>query len=225
MRLHTMLTVVIAGMRLASTASAQGEPGSAAVDSGATRLSFDCAWHPRAPTTERVLVDLVLTRREADPRHLPTAEEVEAVRHAGGTVRHHFHVPMVRAELDTAAVRKLITGPGAVATFARTAPDPRTFEVVAQIRYDRAVRVSDLRAIERLGGQEQWYVPRPHIIAVALPDSVVPRVGRLPGVRSIEPYSVGCSVSDVAVDMPVGDLPPPPAITDDSLSERSGSTW
>jgi hypothetical protein len=225
MRLLGVLAIagLVAGVRFVPLASAQAEPRIPSADSVPARLSFDCAWHPQAPATERVLVDLVFRRLEADPRHLPTPAEVEAVRRAGGAVRHRFRVPMVRAELDTTAVRQLITGPGAVATFARTVPDPRAFEVVAQIRYDRVVRVSDLLAIERLGGQEQWTVPRPHIIAVALPDSVVPRVRRLPGVRSIEPFTVGCSVSDVDAGMPLSDLPPSPVPTNNSLSERSSS--
>jgi hypothetical protein len=220
MRLDLVLAVAssLAGMWFLPLDSVRLEPWIASGDSVPTRLSFDCAWHPRPPATERVLVDLVLNRREPDRHHVPTPEELEAVRSAGGTVRHRFHVPMIRADLDTAAVRHLISGPRAVATFARTVPDSRVFQLEAQIRFDRTVRTSDVRAIERLGGRELWYVPRPHIIAVTVPDSTIPQVRGLSGVRSIEPFTVGCSVSDVG--LPFEELPPPPALMSDSLVER-----
>jgi len=177
MRLH--LTVVAAtfctGMALIPPVSAQAEPVAPPADRILTApLSFDCAWRPHPPPTSRVLVDLVLRRDATGPDERAASGVLDAVRRAGGTIHHSFHLPMIRVELDTASVRHLITGPEAIASYARAVPAEHAPGVEAQIRYDRAVRPSDIDAIEQLGGRELWFVPRPHIIAAALPDAAIP---------------------------------------------------
>jgi hypothetical protein len=189
------------GQGLATGAAAPDEP---------RPLVFDCSWFPHPPRAERVLVDLVLAR-EADDRNLrPTPDELAAVRAAEGMVQHIFQVPMIRAELDTSAVRALILGAGAVGTFARIAPDPRVQEVEVQIRFDRPVTESDVAALGRLDARDLGHVPRPDVLEVALADSEVPAVRRLAGVHGVEPMTVGCAAEVGPPSVLLSELPPPP---------------
>jgi hypothetical protein len=151
--LPAVLLIVVAG----ASHAAHGQslvPRDAAADEPRA-LVFDCSWFPHPPRAERVLVDLVLARDANDPRTRAAPAELAAIRSAGGMVRHVFHLPVIRAEVDAGAVRAMIAGPGAVATFARTVLDPRLHEVEAQIRYDRPVREADVR-FWRDSGHGRW---------------------------------------------------------------------
>jgi hypothetical protein len=178
-----------------------------------TPLVFDCSWFPHPPESERVVIDLVLAREPGDPGTAPTPEELAAIAAAGGGALHVFQLPLVRVELDTAAVRLLVGGPEAIATYARTPPDAEIHDVEARIRFDRPVGESDLAALARLAVRERERdcVPRPDILDVVLADSAVPAVRRLPGVRVIEPMTVGCAAQLHPPSIPIRELPRPPA--------------
>src|SRR5713226_3710885 len=74
-------------------------------------LDFVCEWQPRPPTAKRLVVDLSL--HAGDFNRTPSADDIRAVQAAGGRVVYQFHVALLRAELDTGAVRTLVDGPAA----------------------------------------------------------------------------------------------------------------
>src|SRR5438093_11967752 len=71
-------------------------------------LDFVCEWQPRPPITKRVIVDLSLHAGQFN--RTPNADDIRAVEAAGGRVLYRFRVALLRAELDTAAVRALVAG-------------------------------------------------------------------------------------------------------------------
>jgi hypothetical protein len=207
--LRAALLVVVTGAFLPG--HAQDASAVAAAAALGTPFVYNCSWFPQPPESERLVIDLVLFRQPGDLRESPTPEELAAIAAAGGVTLHVFQLPVVRVELDTASVRGLITGPGSIATYARTPPDAEKHDIEAQVRFDRPVRESDLAALARLGVRERAYIPRPHILEVVLPDSAVPAVRRLAGVASIEPMTVVCAALAAPPSIPIGELPPPPA--------------
>ena len=153
-------------------------------------LQYWCGWSPRAPRLGRLLVDLRL--RSGDGNRRPSEADVRAVERRGGRVRHHFQVAVLRAVLDTAAVRALIDGPDPVAESATAVVDPEQFDVRAQVFFQRPITVEDERAVRAAGGRRLERAPPP-VLYVVLPDSAIPRVARLPNVRFVRALAQGCA--------------------------------
>jgi hypothetical protein len=135
-------------------------------------------------------VDLRL--RSGNKNRVPTAEDVRAVEAAGGRVVHRFHVAVLRAVLDTAAVRGLMRGSDAIADQANAVVDPADFRVATQVFYTRALTAADEHALASVGGERIGRAPIPVLYAV-LPDSAIPRAARLPGVAFVRAVAVGCA--------------------------------
>ena len=177
-------TVVVAVVGLACGGHSASNPAV-----GAEAPSYICQWIPHAPATARVIVDLRL--ESGNGNRLPDARDIRAIENAGGRVLHRFNLALVRADLDTGAVRDLIEGPARIATYARGVPDTAGLDVDAQVFYTRPVTDADERALREHGAQRVGRAPRPVLYAV-IPDSLVPRVATLPGVDFVRAVAIGC---------------------------------
>ena len=133
---------------------------------------------------ERVVVDLALKR--------PMEDAIGAVRAAGGQVRHRFSVALLRAELDTAAVRRLLQGPAKIASWAWAVPDTARRDLVVMIDLRASFRDAQARELRELGG---WVVAEPgsHFVQAIVPDSMIPRLRALRWVRGAEPLEIVCA--------------------------------
>jgi hypothetical protein len=118
---------------------------------------------------------------------------VRAIERAGGRVLHRFRLDVVRAELDTAAVRALVLGPDPIAQMAEQVVDSNRLNLQVQISYSRPVTDADSAYIANLGGLVTGTPPVRPILFADLPDSILPDVMRAPGVQSVGPRLVGCS--------------------------------
>lgn len=156
------------------------------------RFEYSCdRWTPYPPREKRVVADLHLRTEE---NRKPGADALRAIRGAGGRVLHTFHAPLIRAELDTAAVRELVSGPAAIANRAVLVRDTTRREVELRLIFTRPVRGSDLSVIEQLGGVVlgSGGGRRPGV-TVQAPDSVIPYLRRLPGLDRLRLPAIGCA--------------------------------
>jgi hypothetical protein len=147
---------------------------------------FACGrWTPASPPATRTLLDVRSWQNSADDA--PAPEILNAIRLAGGRVVYQFHGPMVRAELDVAALSKLQD-----VNFAQTVGDPGAHPVRLLVMLSHDLTPADLQAVEALGGRvtSQWDSLDGY--AVVIDDARVPDVRALPGVRSTEFDGVGC---------------------------------
>ena len=156
-------------------------------------LGFVCEWEPRPPITKRVIVDLSLGA--SNYGRMPNAEDVRAVQAAGGRVLYQFRVALLRAELDTGAVRALVKGPVAIANAAFTVPDTTKFDANVQIFYDRAITDADKDTLRTLGVIAVDQAPNPALEA-SVPDWLIPRIGALPGVQFVRATGWGCAAPE-----------------------------
>jgi hypothetical protein len=155
-------------------------------------LLFLCGWEPGPPATRRLIVDLALQAGQLN--RAPNAEDIRAVQAAGGKVLYRFPVALLRANLDTGAIRDLIDGPHAIASAAYTVPDTSKYYAHVQIFYKRPLTDEDEDALGQLGLSERLKMPIP-VIQTVTPDSLIPRVAALPGVDYIRATSIACAAS------------------------------
>ncbi len=153
-------------------------------------LDFVCEWQPRPPITKRVIVDLSLHAGQFN--RTPNADDIRAVEAAGGRVLYQFRVALLRAELDTAAVRALVADSPGIADAAFTVPDSSKFDASVQIFYKRPVTDHDEEALRHLGAYDVARMPIP-VLQTAVPDSLIPRIAALPGVDFIRATAWGCA--------------------------------
>jgi hypothetical protein len=102
-------------------------------------------------------------------------------------------VDAIRAELDTSAARALVSGPDAIALMATQVLDSTQLTIPLQIFYTRPLSADDSAFIARLTGRTGPTIrgPRP-VIYTELPDSLLPRVLRAPGVKFARARTFGC---------------------------------
>jgi hypothetical protein len=155
-------------------------------------LLFLCGWVSGPPATRRLIVDLALEAGHLN--RAPNADDLRAVQAAGGHVLYQFRVAVLRAELDTGAIRDLIDGPHAIANAAYTVPDTSKYYAYVQIFYKRPITNRDEDALGQLGLSERLKMPMP-VIQTVTPDSLIPRIAALPGVDFIRATSIACAAS------------------------------
>ena len=155
-------------------------------------LLFLCGWESGPPATRRVIVDLALEAGHLN--RTPNADDIRAVQAAGGHVLYRFRVALMRADLDTGAIRDLIDGPHAIANAAYTVPDTSKHYAHVQVFYKRPITSRDEDALGQLGLSQRLKMPIPVILTVA-PDSLIPRIAALPGVEFIRARSLACVAS------------------------------
>ena len=139
---------------------------------------FACnAWTPVPPPATRTLLDIRSSQNGTDLE--PSVELVRAIERAGGRVVYRYNGPMVRAELNVAAVARL-----PVVDFAQTAADPDAHDVRMIVLLSHPVTAADVQAVEALGGRvlSQWTVINGY--GVVIDDARVRDVRALPGVAS-----------------------------------------
>lgn len=147
---------------------------------------FACnAWTPASPPTTRTLLDIRSMQSSADLE--PSRDLVMAIERAGGRVVYRYHGPMVRAELDVAAVARLHVN------FAQTVADADAHDVRLIVRLTHPVTTADVQAVQALGGQvlSQWTIIDGY--ALVIDDARVPDVRALPGVASASFDGVFCA--------------------------------
>jgi hypothetical protein len=155
-------------------------------------LLFLCGWASGPPATRRLIVDLVLEVGQLN--RAPNANDIRAVQAAGGQVLYQFRVALLRADLDTGAIRHLIDGPHAIATAAYTVPDTSKYYAYVQIFYEGPITDRDEDALGQLGLSKRLKMPIP-VIQTVTPDSMIPRIAALPGVDFIRATSIACAAS------------------------------
>jgi hypothetical protein len=101
---------------------------------------------------------------------------------------------VLRADLDTGAIRDLIDGPHAIASAAYTVPDTSKYYAYVQIFYKRPITDGDESALGQLGLSERLKMPIA-VIQTVTPDSLIPRIAALPGVDFIRATSIACTAS------------------------------
>jgi len=172
----------------------RGQAPSQAPDTTADAMAFVCDWHPRPPLPKRVVVDLLL--ESGNFNRTPNVEDLHAVRAVGGRVLYQFRVALLRAELDTGALRALSTGPAAIVDAAYIVPDLSRFDADLQVFYTRPITDADEATMRDLGASILWRnsASYPHVLEVRAADSLVPRIGVLPGVEFVRANAVACGV-------------------------------
>lgn len=156
---------------------------------GSVTRNFFCEWDPSPPSHEKVVVDLMLQLH--DRKAQQTSEELQIIQQTGGRILHRFNVALVRVELDTSALRRLVHGPDRIATSAYGVTDPANYDVAVQVSYTRAVTDTDETALLGLGARNVARAAT-RILYSRLPDAIIPQVARLPGVDSVQASVVVC---------------------------------
>ena len=158
-------------------------------------LLFLCGWKSGPPGTRRVTVDLALEAGHLN--RTPDSDDIRAVQAAGGRVLYQFRIAVLRAELDTGAIRDLIDGPHAIANAAYTVPDTAKYDAYVQVFYKRSITNQDEDALDQLGLPDRLKMPIP-VIQTVTPDSLIPRIAALPGVDFVRATSIACLASQPA---------------------------
>ena len=156
----------------------------------AARYAHGCPPRLGNPALARAIFDVYGDARgRSTPRWDST---VRAIERAGGRVLHHFHINVVRAELDTSAARALVVGPNPLAELADQVLDSSRKNLQVQVSFSRPVTGSDSAYISRLGALVKGTVPVRPMLIVDSPDSILPAVMRAPGVESVRASLVSC---------------------------------
>jgi hypothetical protein len=151
-----------------------------------SQYQFACrAWTPSAPPVTRTLIDVRLA--QIDTAQRPAADLVRAVVAAGGRIVYEFHGPMVRAELDVAAVPSL-----AALNSAITVVQPDSHDVSLIVMLSHNLTDADLQAVEALGGRVIRRFDSIDGYSVVIDDAKVPAVRGLPGVTLAGFDAMGC---------------------------------
>ena len=153
-------------------------------------LDFVCEWQPRPPITKRVIVDLSLHAGQFN--RTANADDIRAVEAARGRVLYQFRVALLRAELDTNAVRALVADSPGIADAAFTVPNSSKFDASVQIFYKHPITDHDEEALRHLGVYDVARMSIP-VLQTAVPDSLIPRIAALPGVDFIRATAWGCA--------------------------------
>lgn len=171
----------------------RGQAPSRAPDTTVDAMAFVCDWHPRPPLPKRVVVDLLL--ESGNFNRTPNAEDIRAVRAVGGRVLYQFRVALLRAELDTGALRALSTGPAAIVDAAYIVTDASRFDADLQVFYTRPITDADEAAMRHLGASNLWRNPTsyPHVLQIRAADSLIARITEVPGVQFVRALAVACA--------------------------------
>lgn len=170
--------------------SPQVEPASdSGRRTGGTRLpiesSYICGWNPHPPREHVVLVDIFLSRFGPDTP--PVRAEIDSVRALGGEVRHLFHVPVIRAQIERDRVPVLVES--GLARTVLTVSDERRQDLYVRIFFTRPAQGSNADRVAQLGGHVEWRPDpindgRPMMDAL-VPDSAIPYIKAIPGFERI----------------------------------------
>ena len=149
-----------------------------------------CGMSRNLGPSRSLVVDLLVM---ADvPRPTPSPSDIAAVRAAGGRILDLFHVAVVRARLDTAALRKLLSGPGAVATVAYRVRDTTRLDVRAEILMWRGATAADDSALRTVIVRGEYPAEQWMPIHAMVPDSIIPRIAALHGVALVRAALMTC---------------------------------
>lgn len=165
-----------------------------AVSTAIEEAVYFCGWVPRQPAPRRILADLVFNRATEEGKALP--EDVSAVRDAGATLRHVFHVAAVRAEIATDQIPTLAKSGSGVVNYAIVVTDPNRDVLEMQVFFSRPLKDSDVASIEQLGARVIRRFDARRVIYVEAPDSAVPQLRTMHGVRLVRATAKACGTAE-----------------------------
>jgi hypothetical protein len=145
-------------------------------------VTFVCGtWHPRPCDKGTGLFDVVLGAQGSRP----TDSQRSVIRAAGGTIVFEFNAPIIRAVLDTAAVRK-------VGREAHGVPDAFAFPVRVVVMFEQPPTASDIKALADLGAVILSAYPYSGVMAAIVPDSAIPTIRKMAQVLAVDPDAILC---------------------------------
>jgi hypothetical protein len=151
------------------------------------------SWRPHAPSRARFVVDLTVFHVvDDDPTGAPTDAQLDALRKEGGTIVHSFNVGVIRAVLDTAAIRRLVLGPHRVGELATAVRDPDDRRLRVRVQYSHRMTDDDLAALRAIGARIEWSSPAYRDADVVIADEWIPLIPALPHVLRVRAQSLIC---------------------------------
>ena len=180
-------------LHLLGTFALVAAPSRASAQPPATteRLAMYCALDRSLGPSRELVVDLRLrTGRTGRP---PNGADSAAVRRAGGRPLYAFHVAVLRAAVDTTALRALLASRGGIADVAYTVPDTSRRDVWLQLEFAQPPAVLDTTALARLGGTNIGWMPDRRFVSLLLPDSLVPRLATTVGPAIVRAQPMFCA--------------------------------
>ncbi|HXT16165.1 MAG TPA: hypothetical protein VN706_11085 [Gemmatimonadaceae bacterium] len=154
-------------------------------------------WSTRSlGSSPHLVVDLRL--KSGNGNRVPSDDDARAVTALGGTVLHRFNVAVLRASLDTIALRHLLADRTGGADVAYPVADTARHDVRVQIFYVRELTAADDSMLVTMGATGLRRPPNSRNISVTVPDSVVPAIARLPAVTFVRAQAMVCAVVEGA---------------------------
>jgi hypothetical protein len=156
----------------------------------ATSYILGCAWEPSVPTVPRAVFDIQVPGDDT----APASEGVVApLTFAGARVDYRFHGPMVRAEIDVAALTSLWQAKAV--TFATSVSDFSNHDHVFLLEYSRPVTAADQQAVVNLGATIIRVLSSAlNAITLTVDDAKAPSLAALPGVTTVEFDTASCAL-------------------------------
>ena len=136
-----------------------------------------------------VVADLRL--RSGNGNTLPADSEVKRIQATGGTVLHRFNVALVRARVDTASLRGLVS-PSGIADYATLVDDARRSDASLQIFFSRPITGDDIEALRRIKVKASPIPPRPTILYAVAEDRTIPAIQKMAGVDFVRARAMAC---------------------------------
>jgi hypothetical protein len=153
------------------------------------RPTFVCGIFSDLVSGPLVVADLRL--RSGNENRVPTDTDIERIQVTGGSVLHRFNVALVRARVDTASLRRLVS-PSGIADYATLVTDANRFDASLQIFFSRPVTSRDLEALRNLKVQAAPIPFRPNILYAMADDRIIPTIQKMPGVNFVRARAMAC---------------------------------
>ncbi len=187
-----ILTLVFAGSLAACGVA--GRAKNAAVAGNARPDAILC-WATRTfGARDSLVVDLRL--RSGNGNRTPTADDERAVTELGGRVLYRFHVAVLRALVDTTALRALLGARNGLADVAYPVADTSQHDVRLQIFYRRATTLADDSILAGHGARGLFGPPRSRVVSATIADSLVPAIAQFPGVAFVRAQAMVCATAN-----------------------------
>jgi hypothetical protein len=185
MRCIAMLVTgaTLVGATASDAQVSRGKPSSA-------EQSMYCWMDRTLSSRQPLVVDLIL--RADHLGRLPGSADSTAVYRHNGRITHAFRVGVLRAVVDTGALRALLAPRTGIADMAFVVTDTSRRDVNVQVHFRHALRTEDSVAIAAAGGNVFMFRPGHRPANAHVPDSLIPRLAALPGVTHVRAWPIQC---------------------------------
>lgn len=153
------------------------------------QIYFWCDWTPRRPAGKRIVADVQFEAVGIQGR--PRQQDLRRLRSAGARILHIFNVAMARVDIPIDSVPRLVKGPGRIAQQVATVPDVSNRDILVYIHYKPGPFQQDTDTLEALGIRASPGLHPLHLSAT-VPDSVIPKIRRLPRIWAVQPPRSAC---------------------------------